>query len=108
MRILTTLPQEDLNDIPAAARAAEAAGYDGLVTSENRNEPFLPLGVAAVNTTHVSLYRNRSGRSREHFEISGGGFIATGPDEESVTKMLDPLNRMLRVFLNEVTNRILD
>ena len=33
MRILTTLPQDDLNDVPAAARAAEAAGYDGLVTS---------------------------------------------------------------------------
>ena len=23
----------------------------------------------------------RSGRAREHFEISGGGFIATGPDD---------------------------
>ena len=37
MRILTTLPQDDLAEVPAAARAAEAAGYDGLVTSENRN-----------------------------------------------------------------------
>ena len=35
MRILTTLPQDDLNDVPAAARAAETAGYDGLVTMEN-------------------------------------------------------------------------
>ena len=26
MRILTALPQDDLNDVPAAARAAEAAG----------------------------------------------------------------------------------
>ena len=55
MRILTTLPQDDLADVPGAARAAEAAGYDGLVTMENRNEPFLALGVAAVNTTRVSL-----------------------------------------------------
>ena len=55
MRVLTTLPQDDLNDVPAAARAAEAAGYDGLVTMENRNEPFLALGVAAVNTTRVGL-----------------------------------------------------
>ena len=31
----------------------------------------------------------RSGRSREHFEISGGGFIATGPDAESVAKMVE-------------------
>ena len=56
MRILTTLPQDDLSQIPAAARAAEAAGYDGLVTSENKNDPFLAHAVAAVNTTRVGLY----------------------------------------------------
>jgi probable F420-dependent oxidoreductase len=56
MRILTPLPQDDLAEVPAAARAAEAAGYDGLVTSENRNEPFLALGVAAVHTTRVALH----------------------------------------------------
>jgi probable F420-dependent oxidoreductase len=55
VRVLTTLPQDDLNDVPAAARTAEAAGHDGLVTMENRNDPFLALGVAAVNTTRVSL-----------------------------------------------------
>lgn len=55
MRILTTLPQDDLNDVPAAARTAEAAGYDGLVTMENRNEPFLALGVAAVHTARIGL-----------------------------------------------------
>ena len=55
MRILTQLPQPDLVQVPAAARAAEAAGYDGLVTSENKNDPFLALGVAAVNTTRVTL-----------------------------------------------------
>jgi probable F420-dependent oxidoreductase len=31
----------------------------------------------------------RSGRSRTQFEIVGGGFIATGPDEAAVAKMLD-------------------
>ena len=56
MRILTTLPQDDLTQVPAVARAAEAAGYDGLVTSENKNDPFLAHGVAAVNTTRVGLY----------------------------------------------------
>ncbi|HEV8437514.1 MAG TPA: TIGR03617 family F420-dependent LLM class oxidoreductase [Methylomirabilota bacterium] len=55
MRVLTSLPQDDLNLVPAAASAAEAAGYDGLVTSENKNDPFLSLGVAAVNTAHLSL-----------------------------------------------------
>src|SRR5262245_50409734 len=55
MRILTTLPQDDLAEVPAAARAAEAAGYDGFVTSENKNDPFLALGVAAVNTSRTTL-----------------------------------------------------
>jgi probable F420-dependent oxidoreductase len=55
MRILTTLPQDDLAAVPAAARAAEAAGYDGLVTMENRHEPFLALAIAAVGTERVSL-----------------------------------------------------
>ena len=55
MRILTQLPQQDLTAVPAAARAAEASGYDGLSTSENKNDPFLALGVAAVETSRVSL-----------------------------------------------------
>jgi probable F420-dependent oxidoreductase len=55
VRVIATLPQDDLNDVPAAARAAEAAGYDGLVTMENRHEPFLALGVAAVSTARIGL-----------------------------------------------------
>jgi len=55
MRLLTTLPQGDLNEVPAAARAAETAGYDGLATMENQHEPFLALGVAAVNTARIGL-----------------------------------------------------
>ena len=55
MRLLTTLPQDDLREVTAVARAAEAAGYDGLVTSENKNDPFLALGIAAVTTTRVVL-----------------------------------------------------
>jgi probable F420-dependent oxidoreductase len=31
----------------------------------------------------------RSGRTRENFEISGGGFIATGADEDAVAKMAE-------------------
>ncbi|MFT5211710.1 MAG: putative F420-dependent oxidoreductase [Flavobacterium sp.] len=30
-----------------------------------------------------------SGRKREDFEISGGGFVATGPDDEAVNKMFE-------------------
>src|SRR5262245_15397632 len=55
MRILTTLPQDDLDAVPAAPRPAEAAGYDGVVTSENRHDPFLALGVAAVSSSRLAL-----------------------------------------------------
>ena len=56
MRLCTTLPQDDLREVPGAARAAEAAGFDGLVASENKNDPFLGLAVAAVNTSRVALH----------------------------------------------------
>ncbi|HVN29571.1 MAG TPA: TIGR03617 family F420-dependent LLM class oxidoreductase [Candidatus Binataceae bacterium] len=55
MRVLTTLPQEDLRKVPDAARRAETAGFDGLITQENRNDPFLSLGVAAVATQKIGL-----------------------------------------------------
>jgi probable F420-dependent oxidoreductase len=31
----------------------------------------------------------KAGRARAHYEISGGGFIASGPDDETVQKMFD-------------------
>ncbi|MGE3652395.1 MAG: TIGR03617 family F420-dependent LLM class oxidoreductase [Reyranellaceae bacterium] len=52
---MTTLPQRDLRLVPDAARAAEAQGYDGVVTLENRHEPFMALGVAAVATETLQL-----------------------------------------------------
>lgn len=55
MKVLTTLPQADLNEIPNAARTAEAAGFDSIATMENRHDPFLSLGVAAVNTSDITL-----------------------------------------------------
>ena len=55
MRILTTLPQRDLRLVAEAARAAETAGFDGVITLENRHEPFLALGVAATATERLTL-----------------------------------------------------
>ena len=55
MRLFTTVPQGDLRGTAAAARTAEAAGFDGLATMENRYEPFLPLAVAATATERVQL-----------------------------------------------------
>ena len=55
MQVMTTLPQEDLNAVPEAARAAEAAGFDLIATMENRYEPFMPLAVSAISTKRIGL-----------------------------------------------------
>lgn len=55
MEIYTTLVQDDLNKVPAEIRRIEAAGYDGVMTQENRHDPFLPLAVAALNSERVQL-----------------------------------------------------
>jgi probable F420-dependent oxidoreductase len=55
MRVLTTLPQADLRRTAEAAKAAEAAGYDGLLTMENKHDPFLAHAIAAVNTDRIEL-----------------------------------------------------
>ena len=55
MRVLTVLPQDDLRNVAPAARAIEAAGYDGAMSMENQHEPFLPLAVAATATERLQL-----------------------------------------------------
>ena len=55
MQVMTTLPQEDLNVVPAAARAAERDGFDMIATMENRYEPFMPLAVSAISTERIQL-----------------------------------------------------
>ncbi len=55
MRVFTTLPQGDLRKVPDAAKQAEKTGYDGLLTLENRNEPFLGHAIAAVVTERIDL-----------------------------------------------------
>jgi probable F420-dependent oxidoreductase len=55
MRVLTSLPQDDLRKTAGAAQAAEAAGYDGALTMENKNDPFLAHAIAAVSTERMQL-----------------------------------------------------
>ena len=55
MKVLQTLPQNDLNAVPGAAKAAEDAGFNMICTMENRHDPFLALGVAAVATKKIML-----------------------------------------------------
>ncbi len=44
-----------LPDVPAAAKAAEAAGYDGLWTAETSHDPFMPHVLAAEHTESITL-----------------------------------------------------
>ncbi|MGI9426335.1 MAG: TIGR03617 family F420-dependent LLM class oxidoreductase [Hyphomicrobiaceae bacterium] len=55
MKIIQTLPQSDLGLVPAAAKQAEEAGFDMLMTMENKHDPFLALAVAATATTSIEL-----------------------------------------------------
>jgi probable F420-dependent oxidoreductase len=44
-----------LRKTEAAAQAAEAAGYGGALTMENKNDPFLAHAIAAVSTERIQL-----------------------------------------------------
>ena len=56
MRVFSTVPQEDLRRVGRAARAIEAEGYDGIVSMENKHEPFLALAVAGAATERLELH----------------------------------------------------
>ncbi len=54
MHVDTGIPS-DMSKVPAAAKAAEAAGYDGVFTAETSHDPFLPLTLAAEHTERIRL-----------------------------------------------------
>jgi probable F420-dependent oxidoreductase len=55
MRVETFLPLHDWRAAAAAARDAEQAGFEGLLTAEVQNDPFVPLAFAALETRRVRL-----------------------------------------------------
>ncbi|MGR8921336.1 MAG: TIGR03617 family F420-dependent LLM class oxidoreductase [Gammaproteobacteria bacterium] len=55
MRVVTTIEQHSLARAAASARQAEARGFSGITTLENRHDPFLPLAVAATGTSRLEL-----------------------------------------------------
>ena len=65
MRVETSITG-DLRTVGARAAQLEAIGYDTLTTQENRHEPYLPMAVAAVNTSRARLAR-RWESTREPF-----------------------------------------
>ncbi len=55
MKLDTSLRAHNLREIPAAAKAAEEAGFDAVWTAEAGNDPFLPVALAAEHTSRVKI-----------------------------------------------------
>jgi probable F420-dependent oxidoreductase len=55
MRVCTILPLRHWREVPQAAREAEAAGFDAVMTVELDHDVFTPLAVAALATERVEL-----------------------------------------------------
>ena len=58
MKINTGVPAHDLSQVGAAAKAAQKNGFSGISTQENRQDPFLPLAVAASQTDNLEIRTN--------------------------------------------------
>lgn len=55
MRVETGLPLGNWRAVAAAARRAEASGFDGLLSFEIANDPFAPLVLATTVTERIRL-----------------------------------------------------
>lgn len=55
MKIDVQMLSPELSDMAQCVRLAEAAGFDGLWTSETQHDPFLPLILAAEHSTRLEL-----------------------------------------------------
>ncbi len=55
MRVFTMLPLDDWRAVGPAAKAAEEAGFDAVMSVELGNDVFAPLVIAALATERVEL-----------------------------------------------------
>ena len=55
MRVFTMLPMRHWHEVGPFAAAAEAAGFDSLMTVELAHDPFAPLAFAALATERIEL-----------------------------------------------------
>ncbi len=55
MKLDTGLSARNLRDVPAAARAAEAAGFDAIWIPEAGNDGFLPAALIAEHTRRIKM-----------------------------------------------------
>jgi len=55
MKLDTALVAASLQDVPAAARAAEEMGFDAIWTAETSHDPYFPVALAAEHTQRIKL-----------------------------------------------------
>ncbi len=55
MKVETGIPMDNWHETGPAAAAAEAWGFDGVLSFEIANDPFIPLAFAAVATERIQL-----------------------------------------------------
>lgn len=75
-----TLAAVGLGSLRLAGEVGDGVSLHPFCTRRYAEEVAIP---------HVLEGLAKSGRTREHFHVSGGGFIATGPDEDAMTRMVD-------------------
>jgi len=79
MRVFATLPQEDLRKVAAAALAIETEGYDGVVATENKHDPFLALAIAGTQTRRIELHTGVAiAFARTPMAVAGVGWDLAG------------------------------
>ena len=55
MKVETGIPMDNWHEAGPAAAAAEASGFDGVLSFEIANDPFIPLAFASVATKSIQL-----------------------------------------------------
>jgi probable F420-dependent oxidoreductase len=66
--------------LKVAAEECDGVKLHGFCTRKYLTDEIMPRIEAGLA---------KAGRSREHYEISGGGFLATGPDDETVAQRFE-------------------
>ena len=79
------LPRIEIAAVGPAMMKVAAAECDGVMLHGFCTHQYLQ----DVITPRLLSGLEKAGKRREEFEISGGGFVATGPDDEAVHKMFE-------------------
>src|SRR5258708_9573281 len=72
-----------------AAEECDGVKLHGFCTKKYLTDAIMPRLEAGLA---------RAGRARENYEISGGGFLATGPDDETVAQRFECVRQRVACY----------